>query len=189
MVRGASRGQQSPEHGKPLLRVGKDAIIHTMGYLALPSSGYFVVGGANLVLRGIRPDTTDLDMLVSDEIFSHLAEQEGAELRDPPRTAIERGATNPSVKVSNSRTRIPVSAVTAVGHGFYPMSHQTHRAYTEIVDGISCLTLEQVVASKAALGRPKDIEDLAAIARFTGKAIMLPSPIQNEAWADYEVDT
>jgi len=189
MVKGASPGQQPHEQGKPLPRVGRDAIIYTMGYLALPRSGYFVVGGANLVLRGIRTDTTDLDMLVSDKIFAQLTEHEGAELREPPKSAIDRGATNPSVKVSNGCTRIPVSAVTAVGHGFYPMTFESHREHTEVVEGISCLALEQVIASKAALGRPKDIEDLAAIAQFLGEAIILPPPIPNEAWADYDPGT
>ena len=31
---------------------------------------FVVIGGANLVLRGIKPTTPDIDLLASDEVFS-----------------------------------------------------------------------------------------------------------------------
>lgn len=177
--------QESNEGEKSLPRLGKLAIIETMRYLSLPQTGYFVVGGANLVLRGIRSNTTDLDILVSEDVFAQLAEEEGAELHDPPRTAIERGADNKTVWVMNVSTPMPVSATTAMGDGFYPMSFASHKEHTDVVGGIPCLALEQVQASKLALRRPKDIEDLAAIALFLGEPSDLPAPVVSSAWADY----
>lgn len=161
---------------KRLPELGKMAIFATMDYLKLADTEYFVIGGANLVLRGIKRATPDLDVLVSDEVFELLKTHEGAELHEPPKSAIARGAKNQTVWVKNSRTPIPVSATTHLGDGYYPMSFDSHRGHTEMVDGVSCLTLEHVRAAKEALQRPRDVEDLAAIAHFLGEPLELPAP-------------
>lgn len=163
-------------HEVSLPRLDKAAIHKTMGYLALPQQEYFVIGGANLVLRDIRKETVDVDMLVSQGIFDWLKKRRGAEIHEPPEQAIARGADNKTVWVKNARTPVPVSATTALGDGYYPMSFDGYREHTEIVEGVTCLTLEHVQASKEALQRPKDIEDLAAIADFLDEPLELPKP-------------
>jgi hypothetical protein len=170
------------KHEVGLPRLGKEAIVKTMGYLALPREEYFVIGGANLVLRDIRDTTIDIDMLVSDGVFGWLAKRKGAEMHEPPKLAIARGADNQTVWVKNNRTPIPVSATTALGDGYYPMSFESHREHTETIEGVTCLTLEHVRASKEALQRTKDVEDLASIAHFLGEPLDLPEPTVKNPW-------
>ena len=160
-----------------LPRVGKEAILRTLGYLGLGRSDYFVIGGANLVLRGIKATTEDVDMLVSGDTFDWLAQKSGAEIHDPPLPAQLRGADNKTVWVKNRRTPAPVSATTSLGDGYYPLTFDAHLSETELVQGVPCLTLEHVRASKEALQRYKDIEDLAAIAHHLGESLELPEPI------------
>jgi hypothetical protein len=156
---------------------GKEEILKTMDYLSLDGESYFVIGGATLVLRGIKRLTPDIDMLVSKDAFDQLANIDGAELHEPPLMAIARGADNKTVWIKNDSTPLPISATTTLGDGYYPMSFDSHQSETEIIDGINCVTLVRVIESKKAMQRPKDLEDLRAIARFLGEIIDLPRPI------------
>lgn len=158
-----------------LPRVGKEEILRTLGTISIYSE-YFVIGGANLVLRDIKPDTEDVDMLVSQKLFDILAKRSGAEIHEPPLPAQLRGADNATVWVKNRLTPAPISATTSLGDGYYPMSYESHHPFTEIVEGIPCLALEQVRASKEALQRTKDIFDLVAIAEHLGEPLVLPEP-------------
>jgi len=159
-----------------LPRVGEEAILKTLGYLSLHEMDYFVIGGANLVLRGMKEVTEDLDMLVSEDAFDWLAMRRGAEIHEPPFPARMRGANNTTVWVKNRRTPIPVSATTALGDGYYPLSFETHKDETELIEGVPCLKLKHVRASKEALQRVKDVEDLARIAHHLGEPLDLPPP-------------
>lgn len=157
--------------------LGKEAILKTLGYLSLSTEEYFVIGGANMVLRDIKLETPDLDMLVSEDAFDWLKKRRGAKILEPPLRAKLNGADNNTVWVKNARTPIPVGATTRLGDGYYPMSFDSHRNQTELVDGVPCLQLEHVKAAKEALQRPKDIADLEAIAHFLGEEFEdLPEP-------------
>lgn len=161
----------------------EEAILRTLGHLALSKDDYFVIGGSNLVLREIKEATPDLDMLVSDDAFMRLKRRRGAEIKEPPLRARAQGADNKTIWVHNTRTPIPVSATTALGDGYYPMSFESHKDMTELVKGVPCLTLEGVRQSKEALQRPKDIEDLQAIAHYLGEKLVLPIPTVIDAFA------
>ncbi len=153
---------------------GYDAIVATLGYLALPSDEYFVLGGANLVLRGIKELTGDVDMLVTESVFANLRRRRGAEIHQPPRSAVILGADNTTVWVKHTRTPVPVSATTRLGDNYYPMSFESHKDKTELVDGFPCLLLEEVRKSKGALQRDRDLEDLQLIADYLGEELVLP---------------
>ena len=153
--------------------VGEQEIIATVEHLDLPIEEYFVLGGANLVLRGIRRATTDLDVLVSDELFGSLQQVDGSEIKLPPKPAIRRGASNTTVWVKNNRTPIPLSATTSLGDGYYPMSFESHKDRVELVQGIPCIALDEVIAAKSALQREKDLLDLEDIGRYLGRVIPL----------------
>jgi len=148
----------------------------TLGRLALPKDEYFVLGGANMVLRGIKPSTVDIDVLVSRSLFDRLYYRMGALLKEPPQSAIQRGATNLTAWLQNDNLPIPLSATTALGDGCYPMSFESHVERTELVDGIPCSILDDVIAAKAALQRTKDISDLRYIGDFIGAPIELTQP-------------
>lgn len=171
---------QTPET-LPLL--GEEEIIATVDNLKLPINEYFILGGANLVLRGIKHSTPDLDVLVSDALFASLQEVDGAEIKQPPKPAIMRGATNTTVWVKNNMTPVPLSATTSLGDGYYPMSFESHKDKVEIVNGIPCISLEEVIAAKSALQREKDILDLADVGHFLGRVIHLStSPVVGPLW-------
>ena len=156
---------------------GEKEILETLGQLNIPSEDYFVIGGANLVPRGILRGTPDLDMLVSREAMKYLALRDGAEFHEPPLPAQQRGASNATVWVHNSLTSIPVSATDALGDGYYPMTFNSHKGQTELVQGIPCLLLDHVIESKIALQRPKDLDDLTVISHLIGGvAVDLPRP-------------
>lgn len=151
-------------------------IINTLDRLQLPYYKYFVIGGANLVLREVIETTPDIDILVSDELFDDLTSMDGAKLKSPPARALVRGATNMTVWLQRSPLDVPLSATTHLGDGYYPMQFATHQERTEIVKGIPCVDLECVTDAKLALQRPQDLDHLHAIARFTGRIIDLPEP-------------
>lgn len=154
-----------------------DRIIETMRELRLRRSQYIVIGGATLVLRGIKQYTPDIDMLVSPGLFESLGSREGVDHRPAPRSAILRGATNTTVWFRSTRHRMPVSATTSMGGGYYPMSYGDHKENAEVVRGINCLPLADVRAAKEALQRENDVRDLAHIARYLGETLELPPPM------------
>ncbi len=157
--------------------LGKKKILQTFDNLSLPQDGYFVIGGANLVLRDIKPATPDVDMLVSSDVFDILKRLRNSIVKEPPEAARLRGADNKTVWVKNDHTPVPISATTMLGDGYYPMSFESHKDRTELISGVQCLELDQVVLAKEALQRLKDVDDLEAIARFMGRSLNLSKPI------------
>ena len=149
------------------------------------SEEFVVIGGANLVLRRLRSETTDIDILASDEAFTAMQELEGAVIKQPPKRALARGATNTSVWLNTTWTKVPVSASTGMGDGYYPISYSQYEdVELEIIWGHAVAPLDHVWESKVALQRPKDIPDLSIIARATGRSFILPAPIYQGPYLD-----
>ncbi len=153
-------------------RTTREDIHNALGYLGLGAGRtdltnvrFFLIGGANLVMRGIRDTAPDIDMLVSDDIFSGLSAHPEARKKTPPYPAINRGAKNTSVEIDYG-LHMPVSATDRLGDGNYPLSFETHRDEVEFIEGLPCLRLPHVVASKVALHRPQDIVDIRLVADF-----------------------
>jgi hypothetical protein len=183
---GQRRVQQklSEEYGEPVISIGNKyeslmhnhkQIIKTLGQLAIPSYGYVVIGGASLVLRNIKETTEDIDMLVSESSFDRLGYRADSLIDTPPRHAIENGATNETIHVY-PRSLMPVSAFTYLnGNGYHPMTFRSVESTSELIDGIPVSSIEEVVASKQALGRYKDISDLELIAEKYGLPLHIPN--------------
>ncbi len=165
---------QATSEKLPLL--GEEAILETLYEVGLPEELYIVLGGANMVLRGIKPTTQDVDLLVSEEGFALLRERPASTLKRPPARAVALGAANPTVWVHDNETPMPISATESLGDGFYPMTFWEFKGQSEAVRGIPCLNLDNVIESKKALQRPKDKEDLMRIGTFLGVEIQLPIP-------------
>ena len=89
-----------------------------------------------MVLRGIKPRTHDLDILVSDSLLANLSNRKGAVIKRPPLRARLQGAINDTVWLNTTETDIPVSATNSLGDGYYPLSFQTHKDQVELVDGV-----------------------------------------------------
>ncbi len=159
-----------------LPKLGEEAIFETLYEVGLPEEVYIVLGGANMVLRGIKPTTQDIDMLVSEEGFELLRSRPTSSIKRPPERAQVLGATNPTVWIHDNKTPLPISATQTLGDGYYPMTFWESKGKSEAVRGIPCIKLEEVIESKKALQRPKDINDLNAISSFLGESIELPKP-------------
>lgn len=139
--------------------------------------GFIVLGGANLVLRDIIGYTGDIDLLVDDEMHTKLSSRPDAVMKNPPYTAIERGARNISVCFDESVYGVPISATRAMGDGFYPISFETQEPYIEYFYGFPLQGLGELINSKQALVRPKDVEHLREIQEATGMQIEIVTPI------------
>ncbi len=151
-------------------------ILGTLAELELNPRSYVVTGGASLVLRQIRETTTDIDMLVSDAGYRQLLAVEGAVQHRPPAEASWRGANNMTIALQTNGG-IPVSATqTLYGAGYHEMSFSRVKMTANTVKGIPCLSLDELIASKTALRRPKDITDLQLVAKFLGRNLHIPEP-------------
>lgn len=162
---------------KSLPQLGEEAIFESLYELGIPEEGYVVIGGANLVLRGIRGTTEDIDILVSDELFTDLSNHPLAKIKKPPLEAQLNGATNESVWVKSEGLYLPVSATQSMGDGFYPISFDESKPRSEVVKHVPCASLEEIIKSKQHLRRVKDIGDLALISEFLGENIEIPVPL------------
>ena len=153
--------------------------------LGVFSDEFVVIGGASLVLRRLRSVTPDIDILASNEAFKRMRGFAGAVVKLPPKRALENGATNTSVWLNTSWTRVPVSAATEMGDGYYPISYsQYDREELDLIGGHAIMPLDDVWGSKAALQRPKDLSDLELIAKATGRSGLLPAPIYQGPYTD-----
>lgn len=149
------------------------------------SEEFVIIGGANLVLRGIRRATTDVDLLVSDGAYDFMQNFEGAKIKLPPKRALAQGATNTSVWLNTRWTVVPISAATEMGDGYFPISYAKYNdTDLELIGGHACAPLDDVWESKVALQRPKDLPDLIAIAKHTGRSPVLPAPIYQGPYLD-----
>lgn len=149
------------------------------------SDEFVVIGGASMVLRNLRATTTDIDILSSDAAFSRMLSFVGALVKLPPQRALDNGATNKSVWLNTFWTKVPVSAATEMGDGYYPISYnQYNRDDLELIGGHAVMPLDHVWDSKVALQRPKDLPDLAIIAKETGRSQVLPAPIYQGPYLD-----
>ena len=50
----------------------KQVVIKQLRDLNLPKDEYYVLSGASLVLRGIREKCSDIDLCISEELFSSV---------------------------------------------------------------------------------------------------------------------
>lgn len=132
---------------------------------------YVVIGGANLLLRGIRSDAPDVDMLVSEEMYGFLKGHPKSVEKEPPVRARAMGADNMSVIPGFSWMNVPVSMTTHMGDGWYPMDYEDYReeGAVNVFQGIRLAPLEHVWDSKAAIQRDSDLLDLKLIAAATGR--------------------
>lgn len=99
-----------------LTPAGLEDVSASLRELSMPYDEYYVIGGANLVLRGIKDYTTDIDVLVSDRLFNELGTHPDAKIKRPPQRAIDKGATNDTVWIKYEGLRVPLSATSSLNY-------------------------------------------------------------------------
>lgn len=119
--------------------------------LNLPQGHYVIVGAGSLAAYDLR-ETSDIDLVVTEDLFRLLAEQ-GWEIqnRTDGKTALKHGHAEAFLDVN--------------AEGFRPTTEELlERAV--IIDGVPFASLEDVRAFKIAYGREKDRRDVKLIDGF-----------------------
>ena len=111
--------------------------------LDLPRSEFLILSGGSLLLRGIRQTTADMDICVSEELAKAL------DLENCPKD--EAGCYVPFEDVQ--------------------MKPDMEGRAFDVIEGFQCQTLDDILALKRRLMRPKDIKDIEAIENFLNKRV------------------
>lgn len=131
-------------------------ILSRLASLELPPSHYLLHSSAALVLRGVLPDANDLDIVATGPAW-----EAALALVAAGSATVDRGTHD---------TRVSVGDDVEIYDGWLgePAAAVVSRA--ELVTGVPCASLADIVSMKRRLDRPKDREHLALIARFMASA-------------------
>lgn len=121
--------------------------------LGLPPRQFVVVGGAALTARGIR-DTTDLDLVVTRDLFEKLVR------------AGWRNETRPNGKPGLHHGNVEVYL--DVDCGQFERSLDWLLRNADEIDGVLFVDLDTLKGFKRSYSRPKDLDDLRLIDRYLG---------------------
>jgi hypothetical protein len=131
--------RQRPDRADRLFT--KTTIVTALRQAGLHAGHYWVIMGAALVLHGVRDTTSDIDIAVSDELFSDLLRSGRAE-----------------VTGRSGRRKVLLTPDLTAYKNWKPSSWGTHC-------GVQVATLDAVLEEKLILSRPKDLRDVDAIRR------------------------
>ncbi len=113
----------------------KEEFIQRLESFRLPKNEYMIRSGGSLLLRGLREETADFDLCVSERLAQQL------DLWKYPKDEV--GSYMPFKDVQ--------------------MKANLSKFSFDVIDGYQCETLESVLELKRSLMRSKDIPDIAAI--------------------------
>ena len=116
----------------------KREFIEKLNSFGFPRSEFVILSGGSLLLRGLREETADLDLSASEALVRSL------DLKSCPKDEV--GCYVPFEDVQ--------------------MKPDMERRRFDVVEGFQCQTLEDILALKRRLMRPKDIKDIEAIENF-----------------------
>ena len=110
----------------------RDELIKKIEQLGLPKSEFMILSGGSLLQRGLREETADLDLSVSKKLAEELDLEHCA--KD------ELGCYVPFEDVQ--------------------VKADLEARNFDVIDGIKCQTLEDILLLKKMIMRPKDIKDI-----------------------------
>lgn len=120
--------------------------------LGLPAGGYVLHSSASLVLRGVLDEAGDVDVVCDADAWRVAL------------GLVEAGAA--TLDLGRHDLRVSVGDDAELYDGWFGEPGDAVVARAELVAGVPCAPLAEVVAFKERLGRPKDHVHLAAIRRF-----------------------
>ncbi|MBP0985418.1 MAG: hypothetical protein J6P39_00220 [Oscillospiraceae bacterium] len=118
--------------------MNKQEFIEKLEGLGYPRSEYIILSGGSMLLRGLRKATADIDLSVSETLAEAL------DLKHRPTNW--KGSFEPAEDVELKAGM--------EGRDF------------DVVEGYQCQTLEDVLALKRSLMRPKDLPDIEIIEEY-----------------------
>ncbi|MEG2712448.1 MAG: hypothetical protein RR988_05435 [Clostridia bacterium] len=123
--------------------MNKKQLLNLVNSLNLPKTEYYILGGGSLVISNIKETTADLDLCVSNELFTTLKEKYNLKESDK----------NPC--------------------GFYPLNDlveivpNTKENFTmQEIDGYNVENLERILKFKKNRNLPKDLNDIINIEKY-----------------------
>ena len=123
----------------------KDSLLEKLNELSFPVTEYWLVAGAAMVLYGFRPETRDIDLGCSTLLADQLQEQGCA-----------------VVYLEDGTRKIPYSEDVELFENWIDGTVET-------VDGVPVVSVEGLIQMKRALGREKDLADIALIQKISGE--------------------
>jgi len=129
----------------------KNAIIKQVRLLDLPSGSYVVYGSAPLAVAGLR-EASDIDLLISEELFETLKNQGWNE--------VDKGAGDKALKKG-----VCEAFIFWGGSSYNPTLEQLLKT-ANTFEGIPFASLKEVRNWKMAFGREKDLVDVELIDQF-----------------------
>ncbi|MBQ2160569.1 MAG: hypothetical protein II444_01910 [Firmicutes bacterium] len=116
----------------------KQEFIEKLDKFGFPRGEFVILSGGSLLLRGLREETADFDLSASEALVRSL------DLKNCPKD--ETGCYVPFDDVQ--------------------MKADMEKRSFDVIDGYQCQTLEDILALKRRLMRPKDIKDIEAIEKY-----------------------
>jgi len=116
----------------------RQEFIEKLEAFGFPKTEYVILSGGSLLLRGLREETADFDLSVTDKLAAKL------DLENCPKD--DKGCFVPFEDVQ--------------------MKNDMYRRTFDVIDGFQCESLESVLALKRRLLRPKDIRDIEVIEAY-----------------------
>lgn len=127
-------------------------ITRKLQQLALPPEDYVVHTSASLVVRGVIEQAADIDIVARGAAW--LA---AVALADAGQATLTKGRVDQKVAVGED---------IEIYDGWLGETNEEVVTRSELVNGVPCAPLRDVVAFKQQMGRPKDLVHLEAISRF-----------------------
>lgn len=116
----------------------KQEFIDKLNSFGFPRTEFIILSGGSLLLRGLREETADFDLSASEALVKSL------DLKNCPKDEV--GCYVPFEDVQ--------------------MKPDMESRTFDVIEGFRCQTLEDILALKLRLMRPKDIKDIEAIENF-----------------------
>lgn len=125
--------------------------------LHLPLGQYAVVGSGAMSVHGIRPHK-DIDLVVTQELYNELKHRGWQEdEKKPGFFVVHQGDVEASPKMLTV-------------DDYQPDIHKVI-ADADVIDGVAFMRLDELVLFKTALGREKDMHDIALINEYLSSRV------------------
>ena len=118
--------------------MNKAEFVAALQKLDLPAEEFVILSGGSLLMRGLREETSDLDLSASKRLAADL------DLYSCPK--------------DHAGLYVPFDNV--------QMNDDMEQFAFDVIDGYQCESLQDILRQKRAWGRPKDLRDIEVILEY-----------------------
>lgn len=156
---------------REIMSAKTNLLIDAILLLDLPRNAFCICGGAALEIRGLRANTHDIDLLVTDELYDHCRTE---------KRWVECLLSENAIPLAPAQMTSNEPLTTLVLEGSFPpiellpLSHfvqtrsvsQKYIDEAEVIHGVRVITLAHLLEWKIAANRDKDRLDVKLITRY-----------------------